>query len=485
MTWNKYPLVLILMLLLTTCVRNPVTGKRQFAVMGEAREVALGASYDPQIIAEFGLYQNETLHNYINEKGNEMAKVSHRSKLDFHFRIVDSPIVNAFAVPGGYVYFTRGIMAHFNNEAEFAGVLGHEIGHVTARHTVVAQRNATFAQLGLIAGMIASPAVAQFAEPLSSGVGLLLLKFGRDAESQSDQLGVEYSSKIGYDAQEMSEFFGTLNRLSGGPEGRIPEFFSTHPDPLNRKETVAQLASEWQQKLALENAKVGRDTYLNMLDGLTYGEDPRQGFVENSTFYHPDLKFQMPVPTGWQHQNSPQQFQMAPQDGKALMFLALAQGEDVVSAANTLIQHYALQSVNSSQLTIHGNTAIEVIGNQVTQEASGEIPAGTPTVKVKMTLIQYGDLIYQLTGVSAFEDFNSYAAQFNGTMSQFKKLTDPEKLNRQPERLGLYKTTQSKSLRDQLTDKGIPNDRLDEWAIVNGMELTDMVSAGTTIKVLK
>ncbi|MDA0974316.1 MAG: peptidase M48, partial [Bacteroidetes bacterium] len=148
-------------------------------------------------------------------------------------------------------------------------------------------------------------------------------------------------------------------------------------------------------------------------------------------------------------------------------------------------QHYALQSVNSSQLTIHGNTAIEVIGNQVTQEASGETPAGTPTVKVKMTLIQYGDLIYQLTGVSAFEDFNSYAAQFNGTMSQFKKLTDPEKLNRQPKRLRLYKTTQSKSLRDQLTDKGIPNDRLDEWAIVNGMELTDIVSAGTTIKVLK
>lgn len=126
-----------------------------------------------------------------------MAAVSHRPKLDYHFKVVDSPVINAFAVPGGYVYFTRGIMAHFNNEAEFAGVLGHEIGHVTARHSVIQQRNQMLGQIGMIAGMVLVPELANFAEPLSQGMQVALLSFGRDAERQSDELGVEYSSESG------------------------------------------------------------------------------------------------------------------------------------------------------------------------------------------------------------------------------------------------------------------------------------------------
>ena len=136
-----------------------------------------------------------------------MVAVSHRSDLKYEFKIVDSPVVNAFAVPGGYVYFTRGIMAHFNNEAEFAGVLGHEIGHITARHSAKQYSRAMVAQLGLVVGMVVSPEFAQFADIAQSGVGLLFLKFGRDAERQSDKLGVEYSTKVGYDAQEMADFF--------------------------------------------------------------------------------------------------------------------------------------------------------------------------------------------------------------------------------------------------------------------------------------
>src|SRR6185436_3323071 len=139
-------------------------------------------------------------------------------------------------LPGGYVYFTRGIMAHFNNEAEFAGVLGHEIGHVTARHSVIAQRNQMLGQIGLIAGVVLVPELAQFQDMLSQGLQLALMSFGRDAERQADKLGVEYSSDIGYDAHEMAGFFKTLERqskLSGAPE--IPEFLSTHPSPASRE----------------------------------------------------------------------------------------------------------------------------------------------------------------------------------------------------------------------------------------------------------
>src|SRR5215213_7842751 len=192
------------------CARNPVTGKKQVVFMSEAQEIAMGQEADPQIIAQFGLYEDSVLQRFLSEKGKQMAAISHRPNLNYQFRIVNSEVVNAFAVPGGYVYFTRGIMAHFNNEAEFAGVLGHEIGHIAARHSVAQQRNQMLGQLGIIAGVIINPNLAQFAETASQGVGLLLLKFSRDAEREADKLGVEYSSKINYDAEQMADFFKTL-----------------------------------------------------------------------------------------------------------------------------------------------------------------------------------------------------------------------------------------------------------------------------------
>ena len=185
------------LLFLSSCAMNPVTGRKQFVLMTEGQEIAMGKESDPQIMAFFGSYEDPRLQRFITEKGQEMVKVSHRSKLAYEFKIVDSPVVNAFATPGGYVYFTRGIMANFNNEAEFAGVLGHEIGHITARHSVIQQRNAMLGQLGIIAGTILVPELSQFVEQLSAGMQLALMSFGRDAERQSDKLGVEYSSRIG------------------------------------------------------------------------------------------------------------------------------------------------------------------------------------------------------------------------------------------------------------------------------------------------
>src|SRR5690606_11341519 len=216
-----------------------------------------------------GLYEDTALQGFIDQKGQEMAKISHRNQLDYTFRILDSPVINAFALPGGYMYFTRGIMAHFNNEAEFAGVLGHEIGHITARHSVVQQRNQILGQIGLIAGIVLVPEIAQFAEPASAGLQLLMMRFGRDAERQSDELGVEYSSKIGYDARQMGNFFHTLERQSSaGGQGEIPEFLSTHPSPANRSRDVEKLAVEWIAKLSLNNPDVNRNSYLDKIDGL-------------------------------------------------------------------------------------------------------------------------------------------------------------------------------------------------------------------------
>ena len=359
------------------CARNPVTGKKQVILMSEAQESALGAESNPQILAEYGEYPEPKLQEYLNNIGQRMAKISHRPNLPFQFKVVDSDVVNAFAVPGGYVYFTRGILAHFNNEAQLAGVLGHEIGHVTARHGAQQQSKQMMGQVLFIGAMIASPKLAQFGEQLSQGMQLLFLKFGRDHESQSDELGVEYSSKIGFDARNMADFFGTLDRLSGGAEGRLPTFLSTHPDPGDRNKKVRAMAIDFQQKNPGQYA-VNRESYLKLIDGIIYGEDPKQGYVVNNVFYHPELKFQFPIPQGWKYQNTPQQFQMASADGKAMMLMTLSQEKTPEAATQAFATQYKLQVVDSKSTTINGLPAVIQVADQVPAQQQGQQQAAHP-----------------------------------------------------------------------------------------------------------
>ena len=466
----------ILLLFLSGCARNPVTGKRQLVLMSEKQEIAMGQEADPQIVATYGLYEDKALQQFIIEKGQEMAKISHRSQLDYTFRILDSPIINAFALPGGYVYFTRGIMAHFNNEAEFAGVLGHEIGHITARHSVAQQRNSLLSQLGLIAGVVLVPEFGQFAEQASQGLSLMLLKFGRDAESQSDKLGVEYSSKIGYDAREMAGFFNTLerNQVASGA-GELPEFLSTHPSPVGREAAVAQLADEWKAKLNLTDPKVNRDSYLKMLDGLVYGEDPRQGFLENRTFYHPELKFEFAVPSDWSFQNTPQQVQMAQNEGKALMTLTLVEGSSLQEASSSVLKQYVMELIEAEEITVNGLKAIRMEAGQQQQET---------IIKTLSYVIQHGGRYYNLMGITHTESFNAFESVFLGSMDSFKELKDAEKLNRKPERIRLRTVSSDGSLQQILAGFDVPKDRLEEVSLINGMSLTDPVRKGTLIKVI-
>ena len=221
----KYVIILLAisgLFSLSGCKTNPVTGKKELSMMSESREIALGKETDPAIVANFGLYENPQMQKFIDVKGQEMARISHRPHLNYEFKILDSPVVNAFAVPGGYVYFTRGIMAHFNNEAEFAGVLGHEIGHITAKHSVKQQTRQMLGQIGLVAGVVLSPGVRNNFEQISQGMGLLFLKFGRDAESQSDMLGVSYSTEVEYDSEYMACLLDTSPSPRDGLRSRMP-----------------------------------------------------------------------------------------------------------------------------------------------------------------------------------------------------------------------------------------------------------------------
>jgi predicted Zn-dependent protease len=464
------------LLFLSNCAINPVTGKKQLVLMSEKQEIAMGKESDPQVMAFFGSYDDPRLQRFINEKGQEMVKVSHRSKLVYEFKIVDSPVVNAFATPGGYVYFTRGIMAHFNNEAEFAGVLGHEIGHITARHSVIQQRNALLGQIGLIAGIILVPELSEFVEPLSSGMQLAMMSFGRDDERQSDKLGVEYSSRIGYDASEMAAFFKTLERQEKAGGEKIPVFLSTHPSPEERNISVAELAKKWKTKLKLMNPKINRESYLKLLDGLVVGEDPKQGFVENNMFYHPVMKFQFSIPHGWRLQNTPQQVQMAPENGEALLMLTLAGKGSLEETANNLIQQYKLTVVESKKENINGLNAIMMIADQKQDKS---------TLRVLSSLIQYEGNIYNLMGVSSQAKFTNYQSEFLSTIRNFEELTTADKLNRKPEVIRIKTVPQQMSLQAAFQHFDMPASRLVELAVLNGMMLNDSLSKGSLIKVIE
>lgn len=480
---NLFSIILILSILtISSCVINPVTGKKQVSFLTEEQEKNIGAQNDPAIVAQFGLYQDQKMQDYINTKGQQMAKISHRPDLGYEFKILDSPVINAFALPGGYIYFTRGIMAHFNNEAQFAGVLGHEIGHVTARHSAEQYTKQTIGQILLIGGLIISPEFRNFANEAQQGLGLLFLSFSRGNETESDELGVEYSSQIGYNSHEMAEFFQTLKKSMSNTEGaRIPEFFSTHPDPGRRYERVHELSAEWQAKNGSAGLKVNRNEYLKLIDGLIYGEDPRQGFVDNNVFYHPELKFQFPFPNKWKLVNSPMQVQISSEDGKAFTVFSLSQEKTLKAAADAEVKRHNLQVQRNLTFDVSGLPAYGMVSEQTsTDQATGK----TNTISVQTILIQYNDLIYLFHGICNKVDFGKYEQNFDYIMTNFKRLTDPSRLNTKPEIIDIVPVKNSGTMSKALSDYQTPSSKINEIAILNGMDPTAQVKKGDLIKIV-
>jgi predicted Zn-dependent protease len=437
-----------------------------------------GAKPDPQVIAQFGMFENPKLQQYITTQGKKMTAISDRPG-DYGFTIVDSPIINAFATPDGHVYFTRGIMAYFNNEAQFTGVLGHELGHITARHGQKQQTRSTITSILLAGASMASKTIASVAQPLSSVVGVGLLKYSRDAENEADVLGVKYSSKVGYDASQMADFFLTLERTekaSGG--GSTPGFLSTHPNSADRYQRVKALATQTKQSLGNRTLTVNRDSYLRSIDGLPYGEDPRQGFVESGVFYLPEQKLRLPIPSGWKTQNSTDQFQMGEPNGKAALILTSAGTGTLDAAAQALVKQIGLSSPSSQQTTLNSFPALVVEGDQAAQDQQSA-PA-----HVRAYLIQDGKSVYALIGLAPNASFATYAPQFANVAQGFQRLTDASKLNRQPERIRVKTATAATTLASALAANGVPSNRYEEVAILNGMQTNSKLSKGMLYKVV-
>jgi predicted Zn-dependent protease len=273
--------ILVLALLLTGgCATNPVTGNRELVLLSESQEISMGQEAAQEVETSLGLVDDADMQAYVRRVGSRLAAKSERPNLPWRFGVVDDAVPNAFALPGGPIYITRGLMNLMDSEAELATVLGHEIGHITARHSVSQMSKSQLAQLGLGLGMILAPQLQNLGGALSSGMQLLFLKYSRDHERQADDLGFKYALNESYDVREMDDVFAALSRV-GDVESKssLPSWLATHPGPEERIQRINEKVAALPAPPA--NSVVNRTEYLNQIDGLVYGDNPRQGFFRN------------------------------------------------------------------------------------------------------------------------------------------------------------------------------------------------------------
>ena len=459
------------------CAVNPVTGSPELMLLSDQDEARLGQQTDVQIVRQYGLYEDPELNVYVNDIFQRLVQVSHRANLTYTSKVMDDPVVNAFAVPGGYVYLTRGILAYLNNEAEMACILGHELGHITARHSAAQYSRAQLASVGLGLGMILVPELRYFSDLAQFGVGMLFLKFSRDNERQADDLGVEYASKVGYDAAQMADFFETLERMHPAADrSGLPEWFSTHPSPVDRNQTVRTRAAEWRQDLGLRNPKVNRDGFLRKIDGIVFGEDPRQGYEENGVFYHPGLRFQFPVPSGWKLNNTHTQVQIvsAAKDG-AIMFTAAAKSSPD-EAARAFVQQNKASVVEQGSTRINGLPAFRLLSQVRSQQG---------VLAILSYFIQKDAAVYVFHGFTPANRYRTYASTFSATMEGFSEIRDAAKLRVEPKRIRVKTVSAAGTVRQTLRDFGVKEESLEKLAILNGVRLDDRIQAGFLIKVVE
>jgi predicted Zn-dependent protease len=452
------------------CARNPVTGKRQLALVSEEQEIELGKQAAQQTIQSIPPYPDEKLQQYVSSVGMRIAKASERPNLPWSFTVLDDPTVNAFALPGGPIFITRGILAHLSSEAELAGVLGHEIGHITARHSVEQLSKAELAQLGVGIGSAVSPEVAQLGQLAGAGLQLLFLKFGRDAERQADSLGFRYMLGQRYDPREMAKLFRVLERqsaLEGG--GKLPAWASTHPDPGEREKTAEKRATEVANAGALE---VGRDRYLPLVNGIVFGEDPRQGFFEGNTFVHPGLKFQLTLPAGWKAQNTPQALvAVSPKQDGAIQ-LTLAGKMSPEDAAKQFFGQQGIQAGTVEKGSVNGLTAV-----------AGPFTANTEQGPLRgvASFVSHGGATFMVVGFAPAQAYDANAATFRQAVQSFGPLQDRSAENVQPAKVELVKVPRDMTL-EQFAQAFPSSAPVEVVGIVNGVEKGGTLPAGATAK---
>lgn len=472
-----------------TIQKNPVSGNKRAMAYTWEQEVEIGQSVNQEIIAQYGLYNDSDISEYVDRLSQEVLANSHMrredtdlkfSETEFFFQVLDSPVVNAFALPGGYVYFTRGLMAHLNNEAQLSVVIGHEIGHVAARHASQRAMRQQLGQIAVIGGAVLGQELlglpgGSILNLSSQAAELLFLSYSRDAERESDRLGVEYSAMTGYKASEGAEFFTSLKRISAQSSQSIPTMLSTHPDPGQREQRIPELAEEWAEK-GYEMTIINNDRYFEMLDGMVFGDNPRNGFVEDGYFVHPDMEFQFPVPEGWQTINQQQQVVLvSPSEDAVIIFRIDGESE---TPRNSIQQFTGQEGI-----TVNSQGEAQSSGRFPAYRADVTIAQQEGKLRAIVYALEFGDQIFRFINYTPEGKFSSYQDVFTGVPSEFDRLTDESLLNIQPVRLQLVQTDRSGPFSSFLPDP-LPMDIAPEdIAIINQVQLETTIDSGRFLKI--
>jgi predicted Zn-dependent protease len=462
---------LVALVTITACATNPVTGKRQLALISEAQELEIGKSAAAEVRATIGLVDDPELQSYVQSVGTELARTSQRPQLPWSFGIVDDPTPNAFALPGGYIFITRGLMSLMNSEAELASVLGHEIGHVTARHSVTAISRQQLAQLGLGLGGILFPETQPFGEAIGMGLNLLFLKHGRDAERQADRLGFEYALGEGYSMREMTDVFSALERAGDEQRSALPTWLTTHPSSGERIKLVQQWISEL--PAGASGARVESAEFLQQIDGMVFGENPRHGFFREGVFFHPELRFRFNVPAEWNSQNLTDAVVAVSPNRDAALQLTLAPDVAPTRAAQMFFSQQGTRVLTSSQQPINGSPAVITVFDAATPQ---------DVVRGVVAHIQHGGRTYQLLGYTPQARFDAYDRVFEHVIGSFGTVNDPAVLQVQPNRLDVVQLPERMTL-DEFARRYRSSVPIAELARINQLEAsTAVLDAGTLVK---
>jgi len=476
-----------LILLVTGCAVNPVTGKSDFVMMSEDQEIKLGHDSHPDILKQYGLYDDPALQSYVQSIGQSLAAVSHRTNLAYHFTVLDSPMVNAFALPGGYVYITRGLMAYLNSDAELAAVLGHEIGHVTARHSVRQISAARATQIGYSIGSILVPELQnQAAESIFNTLGSAILSgYGREDELEADHLGSEYLARDGYDPKAMIRVLEILKsqenfeKQLAAEEGREPHIyhgvFASHPDNDTRLQQVVGSADQFKRNTPIHEDRQG---YLDHIDGLVFGNSEREGIVHDNVFYHGALGIAFEFPSDWKINNLPDHLIAQPPANDGVVEVTV----------DDLSRPYTPREFMTIQLKLSNLREEEEIKPSGLEGYTALVPVKTSFGRrdARISVIHFNEHAFVFVGVAKDEkNQQQYDKDFLAMAKSFHPLAAQEESLAKPLTIHLYRVQQGDNVEKIATRSSLSKHVTDQLRLLNGIYPQGEPVAGQEFKVVQ
>ncbi|MDH5191004.1 MAG: M48 family metalloprotease [Gammaproteobacteria bacterium] len=475
--------VLIMTYQLTGCAVNPVTGDSDFVLMTEEQEIALGRKNHAQILKQYEVYDDKVLQAYVQKIGDKVAQKSHRSNLIYRFTVLDSPEVNAFALPGGYIYITRGLMAYLNSEAELAAVLGHEAGHVTARHSVRQHSAAT--ATNVLGNILSAATGIQAAGDVFGVLGAAIVRgYGREHELESDRLGAEYLARSGYDPQAMFNVIRVLKNQEefekklAKKENREPRIyhgvFSTHPDNDTRLKEVIDAA----KKITIKSKTVNREVFLNKTNSMVFGDGEKQGIVKGNNFYHKYLGFVISLPENWNIKNQPDAIVAHTESNDGLLHITMQDLNKRITPREFMIQRLKMDNLRDGE-------TIQVNGNKgYTAWTTAKTPFGNREMRISVIYFKNSAWIFR--GVA--KD-NAAPAKYDHTIMKstrsFRALKSSEQGLASALKLKLIKARAGITFKELANSSALANYPEDQLRLLNSHYPAGEPKAGSLIKIVK